>query len=872
MIGRQVSHYRILEKVGGGGMGVVYKAEDIKLGRTVALKFLRPDILDSQEHKARFIHEARAASALEHSNICTLYEIEETEDGEMFICMPLYEGETLRAMVDRAPLKIADSIDIAIQIAEGLQEAHKKGIIHRDMKSGNVIVTPSGQIKIMDFGLAKTDRSTRLTSTGVTLGTIAYMSPEQARGETADHRTDIWSIGVILYEMVAGRLPFLADYEQATLYMIVNREPQPLTSLRSDVPIELERITNKAMAKLPTERYQSAAELVADLVSLRRKLESARLSTSGVAEPDYSRLAPVKAATLRTKLIRNAAIVLAVTVCVLVLVWVQQSRFLPRTHPIQVTNADAWLTTPVLSPDGGRIAYVSDESGNLDVYVIDVHGGSPLNITKTASSDYDPEWLPDGSGILFVSDRGGEESVWKVGQLGGSATLLIPKATWPAISPDGKRIAFSRANPRGELRIAVAWLSDLSSVTILTGDEDGLWDHSEPAWSPDGSKICYSARHNLWLVPSDSGSAWRLTADEDLDCQPTWSPDGRYVYFSSHRESTLALWRVKAKGAIPERVTMGVGRETGPSISGDGKRLAHSTLESECRLVIRDLNSGTETRLPGLKGGSMVGIAPDKARIVFTSNRWGGRFDLWIQQLDPPHSALYEPERLTDHPGNASLPTFSPDGKWIAYYRILGKERDIWIVSSDGGRPIRFTEDPAPDMHPAWSPDGSMLAFESDRSGYSRIWIAPVEDGKRTGPPAQINSGEISAHAPSWSPDGKLIGFQGCSEDEIEIWVVPADGSAAPRQVTKGADAFIARWDPSGNSLLVSGTWHHREVTLKRVSLADGEARDILPPVLFGDVTTSGLFDVSRDGKLLVYRKEDLKGNIWVLEAERGSF
>jgi non-specific serine/threonine protein kinase len=267
MIGETISHYKILEKLGEGGMGIVYKAEDTKLKRMVALKFLPPELMRDSEAKERFLHEAQAAAALEHQHICNIYEIDETED-QIFIVMSCFEGQTLKEKIDSGPLKIDEALKIVIQAAEGLQAAHEKDIVHRDIKSANIMVTEKGQTKIMDFGLAKLKGQTKITKEGSTLGTAAYMSPEQSQGADVDHRTDIWSLGVVLYEMIAGQLPFRGEYEQALLYSIMNEQPEPLTALRTGVPMELERIINKALSKDPSERYQHADDMVVDLRAL----------------------------------------------------------------------------------------------------------------------------------------------------------------------------------------------------------------------------------------------------------------------------------------------------------------------------------------------------------------------------------------------------------------------------------------------------------------------------------------------------------------------------------------------------------------------------------------------------------------------------
>ncbi len=285
MIAQTISHYKILEKLGEGGMGVVYKAEDIKLKRTVALKFITPHAVGSEAEKTRFVHEAQAAAALDHPNICTVYEIDEAE-GKTFIVMAYIEGQSLKEKIQSGPLKLDEALDLAIQVAQGLQEAHGKGTVHRDIKSANIVVTEKGQAKIMDFGLAEIAGRSRVTKEGMTVGTAAYMSPEQARGEKLDQRTDIWSLGVVVYEMITGRPPFSGEYEQAIVYQILNEEPEPITSLRSNVPMELERIVKKAMQKDRASRYQHVDEMLTDLRSLRKEIEA------GLSKEPLSKVAP----------------------------------------------------------------------------------------------------------------------------------------------------------------------------------------------------------------------------------------------------------------------------------------------------------------------------------------------------------------------------------------------------------------------------------------------------------------------------------------------------------------------------------------------------------------------------------------------------
>ena len=280
MIGLNISHYKILEKLGEGGMGVVYKAEDTRLERIVALKFLAAHLLKDAESRKRFEREAKAVAALSHPNICTIHEIDEA-DGRTFLALEFVEGESLQARIEAGPLPLKDALDLARQVADGLQAAHEKAIVHRDIKPGNLLITPKGQLKILDFGLALLTESSKLTQLDTTLGTIAYMSPEQTMAAGTDSRTDIWALGVVLYEMVCGQLPFRGDYDKAVMYSITSEEPEPLTGLRTGVPMELEWMISKCLAKQAPERYQNAADLIVDLLALRKKMESGRSTIVG---------------------------------------------------------------------------------------------------------------------------------------------------------------------------------------------------------------------------------------------------------------------------------------------------------------------------------------------------------------------------------------------------------------------------------------------------------------------------------------------------------------------------------------------------------------------------------------------------------------
>jgi Tol biopolymer transport system component len=853
MIGQTISHFKILEKLGTGGMGVVYKAQDLKLDRYVALKFLPQHLTEDEQAKKRFIYEAKAASALDHTNICTVYEIDETSDGRMFIAMAYYEGESLKERLERSPLEVAETLEIISQIARGLVKAHERNITHRDIKPANILLAPEEVVKIVDFGLAKLEGRTKVTKTGTTVGTVAYMSPEQVQGEEVDHRTDIWSLGVVLYEMLTGEFPFPGDQEAAVMHRIVNEEPLKITDHDPNLPSHLQTSLDRLLAKAPQDRYQTLADFSADLRFGDRTPKSVR---------------PSGYRSRRTLSWIKRILILPLIAAAGIAAW----YFIPRPsggeitlgRPTRVTRARAWEGQPAISPNGISIVYCSDVDGNTDIYLTDVYSAKPLRLTTDPAIDDNPAWLPDGSAILFASTRGGTKSIWRMDPLGGGKMMILTNAKEPSVSPDGKTLAFTRRTDSGVYRIATTPLSDPALVTMITEDP-GVWDQAGPSWSPDGKWLVFAGYDNLWIVGSGGEPARPLTRDSEDHQKPVWIPNSNNIVFSSWRDQTTALWTLRLPNGPVRRLTLGTGSETRPSVSRDGKRMAYATDQMEMEVALLDIDSNELTALPELAGAWMPALSPDGKQVVVVADWESEHSNLWLLTLEDG-AASGSPRRLTDDPiGRASHPAFSPDGTLVAYYRKIGDTRDIWIVPVKGGEPRRIIKSDGSDVHPAWAPDGQRMAFVSDRSGSSKIWLVDIQDGKPIGQPSKLaSSATVAELAPAWSPADDVLAFVAGDSEGHEVWVEDPAKPSSRRRLTSGAGALCVDWETEG-SLLVSGYWGENVVELRRVRLADGHVSRLGDGIYLGTEVLFGMFSVGAQQKRVVISNEARRGDIWVV-------
>lgn len=863
--------YEIVGELGSGGMGEVYRARDRQLARDVAIKLIYHGLTATPERIERFKREARAAAALEHPNILTIYDVGE-HNGRPFIVTELLEGSTLGEEI--GTLGIVPALKYAVQIADGLSAAHSRGIVHRDLKPANIFITRRGRVKILDFGLARVQREGELsgaeseaeteaavTEEGTVMGTSGYMAPEQVRGRRVDRRADVFVFGSVLYEMLSGRHPFSRDSSAETASAILRDDPEPIVQLAPAVSPELAAIVTRCLQKRLEDRYDSTRDLHFALESVSRSYSDGSGSGSGRrrAPPGFSRALYFAV---------GLAAVLTVTLAGVVATrWLSGARgndAIPPLQPKRITAFPGAKGDPVISPDGDEVAFSLQRGAGSDIWLADVRGGKPLQLTDDGAVDGSPSWFPDGGTIAFTRIDGDRASIYRTPHLGGGAVLMVTNAASPAISPDGQRIAFSRGSEGGFFRIWVAPIDALDQARQVTDDSSGLWDHVKPSWSPDGATLCYQDFRNLWSVPANGGSPTPITEDDPADRTCAWSPGGRSVYFASDRESESAIWRRSLSSGAMHRVTLGTGADVSPSVSSDGRRLVYSSRVMSYAITLLDIQSESRASVRQTVFLNSPTIAPDRSAVVYTSAREDA-VDLWRMKLvdNKPEG---EPQRLTRQPGSCANPQFSPDGKWIVYHGVVDGQRDIWIVPAVGGTPVKLTSHEAVDVQPVWSPDGSRIAFSSDRSGSHELWVAHVDEGRLVGPPRQITTTDGIAVSPCWTADSSRLAFLLLDDSESDVFIVDSEGSGAARRLTDGASAMEIAWNRRAGELLVQGLWGERFFEMRAVDPATGA---VTPRAEIAPLSPSAIMrgpEVSLDGELIVWAEEEDHGDLWMLE------
>jgi Tol biopolymer transport system component len=875
MVGQTLGHYRIVREIGAGGMGIVYQAEDITLTRQVALKILPPELAADPDRRSRFAREARAVAALNHPNIVTVHSVEEA-GGVHFITMELVKGVTLADALPHQGLGIGRFFEIAIPLSDAVATAHQHGITHRDLKPANVMIADDGRVKVLDFGLAKsmeTDRAGNLstltaTAVGQTVGTPAYMSPEQAQGAPVDARSDIFSLGIVLYEMLTGRRPFDGSNPASIISAILRDTPSPITEQRPAVPRAVSRLVDRCLAKNPVDRFQSALDL-------RHRLEEVQ------QEVDSGEAFPAAPAARQRRAKPGAAALAGVTalVAAAVAAWLAFGRddAIPPAgvrNAVQVTSALDVESYPTWSPDGQRLAYQAAErlmaAEVHDIWIVQLGSGEPVNLTKDSpADDQRPSWSPDGREIAFVSDRDGDRGVFIVPALGGNPrkVLAMPGAVggvWsaPQWAPDGTRL-FVAANYSNRNAVLIVRLDTLetSRIELPTHDSPRCWDLTVRA---DGRRFAYLEAgagnpelSRLWTIDVSGGEPVPLTDGRTSVWSPSWSRDGLTLFYVSNRGGSWDLWQQQVTddgrpAGEPVPVTAGLGVRS-VAVTADGTRLAYSqggTVSSVLRAPILEDRPAVWNDVSLVTSGrthiEMVDISPDAQQLVVSSDRRGNQ-DLWVL---PAGGGEMTP--LTTDPTPDWNPRWSPDGGEIVFYGYRSGNRDIWVMPARGGPARQLTTDPAFDWFPSWSPDSREIAFVSQRGGGQAVWIVAAGGGEAR----RLTQGA----APDWSPDGEWL----VVVREGRLFRVPRDGGE-PVQLSDGRhQAQTPRVSRDGRSVFYSVVVGPREQQdLWRLSLADGAISRLTQ--LEGRRGRIGYYYVA-DASNLYFTWSEHDGDIWVAD------
>ena len=820
--GSRTGPYEILLSIGAGGMGEVYKARDTRLDRVVAIKILSPERTADAAQKMRFFHEAKAASALNHPNIVTVYDVG-SEDGVDYIVMEFVDGKTMDQLIPRGGMRIGEILGRAVQAADALAKAHAAGIVHRDLKPSNIMISRDGLLKLLDFGLAKFSQPTpsqddatqtlkALTDDGAVVGTVYYMSPEQVEGKPVDARSDIFSFGAVLFEMTTGLRPFTGDSKSAVLASILRDEPKSPAALRADLPPELSRVIMRCLRRDPARRFQHTADLKVILEELKEDFDSCALGNISRATPAARRSRPLVWTAA-------GAVVLGMAAAG---IWRSFSLFptVPSAlyTPVPITSYPGNQMSPSFSPDGSQIAFSwnGPAEDNFDIYVKLIGAGAPLRLTTNPAYDSFPRWSPDGRWIAFVriTAKIDSFSVIVVPALGGQergigtfhnnareASLPLESLCWTS---DSQALVVSAAESTGRPNRLLLVPLDGGEPKALTHPSPESLGDGRPALSSDGRQLLFLRVANssrlfvlaLSAAMEPEGDPRLVDQHQPFVSEADWLPDTREIVFASTANNVSTLFRTSTRRGAPEHAIPGTGSSAyGPTISRRGSRLAYQTGSADSNLWAVDLMTRT---------ASLDRALSSSFRDVF--------------------------------------PQFSPDGKRVAFYSSRSGTTQVWTANRDGSQATALTSMAGPTTaSPRWSPDGQKIVFDSDTGGTIHIYVIGADGGQ----PRQAAPGD--GYSASWSRDGRWIYFSSRRSGSQQVWKVPAVGGA-PEQVTHGGGSGPLE-SPDGKSLYYvkregnGGLW--------RMPVDGGEEMEVVPDV-YGvnyDVTDKGIYFTPHIGR-----------------------
>jgi Tol biopolymer transport system component/predicted Ser/Thr protein kinase len=812
---KKLLHYEILHLIGKGGMGDVYAAEDTKLGRKVALKILPSEMAADPERRARFDREAKAVAALNHPNIVTIHSVEEA-DGVHFITMELVEGKTLSELIPKSGCPLSSLLDRAVAMIDAVSAAHRRGITHRDLKPDNVMVTGDGRVKVLDFGLAKlksegTDdiAATRLaadaqTAEGKILGTVAYMSPEQAEGKPVDPRSDVFSLGIILYEMATGRRPFNGDTPVSTLSSILKDTPSSVTELNKALPRHLGRIVKRCLTKDPNRRYQTAVDLRNDLEGLKEEVESGDILLEGA-------VAGTSAGRFKGRRLAVGVAVLAVAV---IGIGYGLHRFVslragdPGTtatfqqmEMTRLTGKKGSYSSPAISPDGKYVVHVQEDEGEDSLWLLQISTASRVQIVPPSDAHlWGPAFSPDGDFIYYVRSMSDADfgTLYRVPVLGGPSKPVIEDVDGRvSFSPDGSRFVFLRSEgiQRDMLVVADVDGGNVREIASRTLPEEY---HRNPAWSPDGRVVAVAAltrsdsdEYSLVEVPSEGGDERTISSRAWGHIEnPAWLPDGSGLVISE----AFQLWEQPYPEGTARRITNDLNSYYGVSLTTDGKSLVTVLTETDRALWVTSVGEAGEPER--ITSGSErvyyrgVSCAPD-GRIVYGASV-GPASGLWITGKDGG--------KTTQLTSGGLRPSVSVDGRYIVFRSSDSTENHIWRMDLDGGNPVQLTFGDGEDL-PQCHPDGRTVLYLGVTSGGYALYRVPLEGGE----PVPLVDRTLTGSPPAISPDGTKVAVRFYDEDTDEMLtgIFQIEGGESTRTLELDDDGFRVslRSSPGGDAL-----------------------------------------------------------------------